>query len=356
MSFFKKIFSNRSYETSNRGFYELTVKEVTSLTSIAAKITFNIPEELKEDFSFVPGQYINVAIKVNGKDERRSYSICSGQDEGISIGVKAVDGGLVSNYLVKELKEGDSIEVSKPLGTFTLSENDKNVVAIAAGSGITPIMALAKAQPSEGTFRLFFGNRRESDIMFKDELNKLTHIEKRFFLSGEEKEGYEFGRIDKYQLSSIIKNDLSLLKSDAFMICGPKEMIEASKEVLTMFGVSNDKIHFELFTPLTEEDAEEEDENHFKGESKVAITIDHETEVITVKDDQEILDTGLNEGMDLPYSCKGGVCSTCKAKLTKGEVHIKLNYVLTDKEVADGYILTCQSQPRSEEIELTYDI
>jgi len=356
MSFLKKIFKSGSGDSSRRGFHKVKIARIQKLTPDATQITFEITPELKNSFEYKPGQYINLSVLIDNKEERRSYSICSAQNEGLSIGVKEVEGGKVSNYLTRKLKEGDSIEISEPIGSFILSDNSKNIVAIAAGSGITPIMSMAKNHTGEGRFNLFFGNTKESDIMFKGELESLKNVDVQFYLSKEEKDGFRHGRIDKDQLSDIIKSDLSLLKADAFMLCGPIAMIESSTEVLKTFGVSEKKIHFELFTPVEKSNEPVVEQNTFKGESTVHITIDHEEEIIKVKDNQQILDTGLNEGLDLPYSCKGGVCSSCKALLLKGDVHINMNYVLTDNELEEGYILTCQSQPRSEEIKLTYDI
>lgn len=356
MGILGKIFGGQKAAKTPKGFFELTVAEVKSLTPDSKKIVFSVPDELKDKFLYTSGQYLDLAIELNGKVERRSYSICSGKNEALAIGVKEVEGGLVSVYLNQEVKEGDVILVSQPLGNFTVQEDVKNVVAITAGSGITPVLSIAKDHTGDGTFRLYYGNRTEKDIMFRDEIDQLENISTHYYLSREEREGFEHGRLDRDAFSKVIQSDLSILRSDAFLLCGPAEMILDIKDLLKMFGVNESKIRFELFSPPeeTESDAEAEVEN-FEGLSSVTIRLDDMEEEISVAAGKYILDKGLEEGLDLPYSCKGGVCSTCKAKVLEGKVKMKLNYSLTDKEVADGYILSCQAIPASDKIKISYD-
>lgn len=356
MALFGKLFGKQGTPKTPKGFFELTIADIIKLTPDSTKIVFNIPSDLKSEFDFIPGQYVDVAADLKNEFVRRSYSICSGPDEPLAIGVKQIENGLMSVFLNNEVHVGTSILVSKPQGSFTLSNEAKNVVAIAAGSGITPLLSIAKAFKQEGTFRLFFGNRTENDIMFKEEIDALKNINTNYFLSRAEKEGFEHGRLDKDRFSKIVQSDLSLLKSDAFLLCGPADMILEIRDLLKVYGVNESKIRFELFTPPTEKATNEASESvDFKGSSQVTVRIDGIDEVIEVKAGKFILDQGLDEGIDLPFSCKGGVCSTCKAKVLEGKVEMKMNYSLTDKEIAEGYVLSCQAMPASDKITISYD-
>lgn len=355
MSFIKKIFGSKKKE--HKGFHTIGIKAIENLTSDSVKILFDIPSDLKDEYKFAPGQYIDLSIEINGKEERRSYSICSGPNEDLAIGVKQTSNGFISKYLNQELEEGTTISASKPHGKFTLPKEAKNIVAFAAGSGITPILAMAKHH-NEGTFRLFYGNKTESDILFRSEIDELK-ITNQYFLSQEEKEGFEFGRIDAEAVKTIIKNDLSLLRSDAFALCGPEAMIIAVSDTLKTFGVIESKIHYELFgTPvLMQSNAlDTSTDTDFKGDVELTVILDDEEEVISATEKSIVLDAALDNDIDAPYSCKGGVCSTCKGKIIEGKAHMKLNYSLTDKEVEEGYILTCQASPRSEKLKVTYDV
>jgi len=357
MSLFGKLFKKEVKTKVPRGFFEVQIKQINRLTSNAVEVVFLIPKELKEEFKFTPGQYVNVCINIDGKEERRSYSICSdsSKDE-IAIGVKEIDKGTVSKWFNQQAKENQTILISKPEGRFTLI--GKNVVAIAAGSGITPILSMAhEIEKSEGSsMTLLYANRTEQDILFRSKLDGFSNVIKHYYLTQETKEQFRSGRITKESFIDFIKEDLSVLKADGFYICGPEQMIFAVKEALEMFGVSADKIHFELFNPSTEtKEVKKEIGNKFNGVSKVQIILDDEVHRFEMKSSKHILDAAISQDIDAPYSCRGGVCSTCRAKVIKGTVEMNLNYTLTDKEVADGYILTCQSHPTSEELIISYD-
>jgi ring-1,2-phenylacetyl-CoA epoxidase subunit PaaE len=232
-------------KTQHRGFHALTVKSIERLTSNSSKISFDIPSAVEASFNFIPGQYINLLINHGGKEERRSYSLCNGPEESLAIAVKEVPNGTISVWLNRELKVGDEIQVSEPQGNFTLNATEKNVVAIAAGSGITPIMSIAKQlQATGGNMQLFYGNRTETDILFKSELDGLHAVKSHYALSGETKDGFLSGRIDKAQITAVIKRDLDMLKADAFFLCGPEQMIMEAKETLEFFGVNASKIHY----------------------------------------------------------------------------------------------------------------
>jgi ring-1,2-phenylacetyl-CoA epoxidase subunit PaaE len=322
------------------------------------KVTLEVPSDLKSTFQFIAGQYINFVIEVNGKEERRSYSICSGPNEPLAVAVKAIENGKVSVWFNNTAEEGQEIQVSKPEGSFQLKAKDKNVVGFAAGSGITPILSIAKSlEDSNGKLKLFYGNRTKSSILFHSELSALSHLENHFYLSGETVEGFFNGRLDQPAISEIIKQDLDILKADAFFLCGPEEMIKAGVDTLKLFGVSVDKIHYELFTtPTIMASNTVAEVSNFTGESNVKVILDGEEIEFKLKaKGKVILDVLDKEGFDAPYSCRGGVCCSCKAKVLKGSATMTMNYALTDEEVKDGYVLTCQAHPASEELVLSFD-
>ena len=342
----------------HRGFHGLQVKSIDRLNKNSVKIVFDVPAALAQNFAFSPGQYITLLIDINGKEERRSYSLCNGPSEDLAVAVKEVKNGTVSVFLNRDLKQGDELQVSEPAGNFTLQATEKNVVAIAAGSGITPIMSIAKQiQSTGGNMQLFYGNRTEEDILFKAELDGLQAIKSHYALSGETKDGFLSGRIDKAQITAVIKQDLDMLKADAFFICGPEQMIMEAKETLEFFGVNASKIRFELFTtPVLMAQESVQVQADFSGDSKVKVILDGEVVHFTLNTKgKSLLESIENAGMDAPYSCKGGVCCSCKAKVVKGSAKMDLNYALTDQEVAKGYILTCQSHPTSEELTISFD-
>lgn len=352
------LFGKKSTEKTHKGFHDLTVSEIAKLTYDTVKVVFDLPVELKKEYNFKSGQYLDVIVEIDGSEERRSYSICSGTGEPLSIAVKAIEKGKVSGWFNKEAKVGNMIPVSVPKGNFTLPADAKNCVAIAAGSGITPILSIAKEVESRnGNLRLFYGNRNLNSIIFKDELESLKNTFVTHFLSGQTVEGMEQGRISKDSFTSVIKNDLSLLRADAYFICGPEEMILQVSEVLKFFGVPEKKIYFELFTtPVLMATKEEEVVAAFEGISQVKVILDGEAVNFELGGKgKTILEAVESEGMDAPFSCKGGVCCSCKAKVIKGSARMSMNFSLTDEEVKKGYILTCQAHPTSENLTISFD-
>ncbi len=344
--------------SSPKGFFDLEVKELKQLTPESVQISFKITADLKSTFNFIPGQYLNLSAVIQGVEERRSYSICSGTDEDLAVAVKRINNGKFSKWANDSLKVGDIVKVAAPLGNFRMDENSKNIVAFAAGSGITPIISMAKKlSQTGGKLNLFYGNRSLSSIMFKSEFDTLDNVSVRHFLSGEKTENFSEGRLDKDAISAIIKEDLAILKADGFYLCGPETMIKSAMDTLTLFGVPKSKIHYELFTTpvlLIEESIAET--ATFEGESKIKVLLDDEEFEIKLNSaGKTILDAINKEGYDAPYSCRGGVCCTCKAKVLAGKVTMNINYSLTEQEVAEGYILTCQAHPASEEVTISYD-
>lgn len=357
MGLFKKLFKKEASHTP-KGFHKLTVRKVIRRTNDTVEVQLEVPQELSTRFQFIPGQYLNFSIPLNGEELRRSYSICSGPGEPIAVAVKRISKGIISAWFNEELKEGSELLVSEPHGHFTL-QNEKKIIAVAAGSGITPIMSIAKAieQREDTLLQLFYANKTEKDSLFKQEIDNLTQTKATFFLTQENKEGFEHGRISKERFTELIKADLQLLKADGYYLCGPEDMIFGVRDALTLFGVPAEKIHFELFTTPTHTPSEATSApSSFKGKSNVKVTLDDEDfEFELDASGKTILEALGKEGADAPYSCKGGVCSTCRAKVIKGAVTMDLNYTLTDREIADGYILTCQSHPASEELIITYE-
>ena len=341
-------------------FHSLKVKEIVKETNDTVSVSFQVPEDLKEAYAFTPGQYLTLKLTINNEEQRRSYSICSSSAEDITVAVKRVENGLVSSYLNEVLKENDEMEVMTPEGNFTLETDQakkRKFVGFAAGSGITPIMSMIKElsmDETETVFTLFYSNKMESDVIFKHQLDKLAG-DTRQKLNNPLLEG----RIDKSKATELIKADLSCLNADAFYLCGPEEMIFNVKSALEEFGVLNTKIKFELFTTpvlMAEKPKQQEADENFDGEALVTVIYDDEEIDFNLnKDGDTILDAAMDNDVDVPFSCKGAVCCTCKAKVTEGKVTMDANYALSDQEVEDGYVLACQSHPASAKVTLDFD-
>jgi ring-1,2-phenylacetyl-CoA epoxidase subunit PaaE len=358
MGLFGFLKKDKGAPGAKKGFFELTVSAVEKLTDDTVKVVLEVPQELKKDFVFTPGQYLDFSVPVNGKDEHRSYSICSGPGEPLAIAVKEIRKGTISKWFNHEVLPGNTLFVSKPKGSFTLKEGAKKVVAIAAGSGITPIMSIGKdLQNKGGHLTLFFGNRNKRSILFDQEISGLSNVTVKHYLSGEELDGYGKGRINKESFTNEIKSDLNILKTDAFYICGPEQMIIEVADVLKFFGVSESKIHFELFTtPVLMKAHETNVTSNFEGTSRVKVILDSEVAEFELgAKGKTLLEAVEKSGMDAPYSCKGGVCSSCRAKILKGSAMMTTNFSLTDEDIKKGYILTCQAHPTSEELTITFD-
>jgi len=348
-------------------FHSLKVIDIKNETSDTVSVAFEIPEGGKSTFDYTSGQYLTLKFNINGNEERRSYSMCSSPFSGepIRIAVKRVDKGLVSNHINDVIKVGDQIEVMSPQGNFTLetSLEQKTYVAFAAGSGITPIWSMIKSvldnEPGS-KFVLFYGNKTSDSTIFKNEIDSLTgdRLSVYHILSREETgNSITNGRIDKNKATELLKSNLDLLKSKAFFMCGPEEMIFNVKDVLQTLGVSEDKIKFELFTTPVLLAAEKEVEvSNFTGTAKVKVIYDEEEITFDLSSDGEnVLEAAMKHDVDAPFSCKGAVCCTCKAKVTEGKMIMDANYALSDEEVAEGFVLACQAHPASENVVLDFD-
>jgi ring-1,2-phenylacetyl-CoA epoxidase subunit PaaE len=354
-------------------FEQLRVKEVRKETDDCVSIAFEVPASLQEQFQFIQGQHLTLRTTINGEEIRRSYSICSSPlDNELRVAVKKVAQGIFSSYANDHLKKGDSLDVMPPMGKFytPLKEDQKkNYVGFAAGSGITPLLSIIKTtlvtEPTS-SFTLVYGNRNRPSIIFREALEalknkymgrfRLIHI-----LSREQTDTIlNAGRIDASKCYTLFEKTIDVSQTDEFFLCGPEEMIFAVKNVLEEKGVDKKKIHFELFTTPGQEQRNKTVQTiHTDNEPKSRITVKLDGisfDFDLAKNGAAILDAALKQGADLPYACKGGVCCTCRAKLVEGEVEMDVNYGLEPEEIEQGFILTCQSHPRSEKVVVDFDV
>lgn len=345
-------------------FYKLTIKEIKRETPDAISVVFNIPNELAPFYKFTAGQYVNLKLTLDGQEIRRAYSICSSPKSGeLRISIKAIQNGFFSTFANKQLAVGNIIEVGTPEGRFTFEpnpSNQKTYGAFVAGSGITPVMSILQTVLEEepnSSFVLVYGNKSPESTIFYDKLNELHNkYTGRFFLyyvfSQAKLDGHLFGRIERASVNFVLKNKHKEFDFENFYLCGPNEMISQVKDILKENTVSEDKIKFELFTTA---ETEKKIEQNQDGQCRVTVLLDDEETTFVIPSGTVILDAVLKQGIDAPYSCQGGICSSCIGKITHGSAEMKKNAILTDKEVADGFILTCQAVPTSSEIYVDYD-
>ncbi|WP_419213257.1 FAD-binding oxidoreductase [Maribacter sp. X9] len=344
-------------------FHPLTVKNIKKLTPTSVAVTFAIPKELAQTFTFTAGQYITIKTEIKGKELRRAYSISSSPEkDGITIAIKKVDSGGFSNYANNKLKVGDTLDVMGPEGRFVFkpSKEIKNIAAFAAGSGITPIMSIVKQvldSNPKNKFVLVYGNKSYEETMFYTDLVKLElEYSNRFFVYFTNSQIHEdtalFGRIDTSTVNYALKNKHKDVSFDAFYLCGPEAMIHLVKDTLLENGIDKDKILFELFTPT---EIKEELPVQVEGQTAITVVVDDEEFQFTMDKKSLVLDAVLKENIDAPYSCQGGVCSSCIAKIKEGEAEMVMNQILTDKEIAEGFILTCQAHPTTPTLKIDYD-
>ena len=355
-------------------FHQLTVKDIRQETPECVSIAFDVSPDLQDIFRFSHGQNITLRKSIGGEDIRRSYSICSSPAENeLRVAVKKVSGGLFSGFANEELKTGDRVDVLPPTGKFFThlhSAQKKKYLAFAAGSGITPVISIIKttlAIEPESEFTLVYGNRTRSSIIFFEALEALKNkFMNRFnlihILSRERMEAeLNFGRIDVEKCSILCDKMIELDKTDEIFICGPEEMIFCIKNFLEQKEISEKKIHFELFTTSGQKKSEirnPKSEIESGPISKITVKVDGRSFDfdLSLTSDTTILDAALKQGADLPFACKGGMCCTCKAKLAEGEVEMDVHWGLEHEEVEQGYILTCQSHPKTEKVVVDFDI
>ncbi|MEU0724254.1 1,2-phenylacetyl-CoA epoxidase subunit PaaE [Streptomyces sp. NPDC006140] len=348
-------------------FHALRVAAVQPLCEDAVAVSFDIPAELAEEFAFAPGQSLTLRREIDGRDERRSYSICSPAGTAPRIGVRVVPGGLFSSWLVHEVRPGDTVEVMAPTGAFTPDlTTPGHHVLVAAGSGITPMVSIAEsvlAADSRSTVTLLYGNRRTGTVMFADELADLkdlypTRFQLAHVLSREPREAEVLsGRLDAERLSALVDALVDVESADHWWLCGPHGMVRAAQQILAGLGVPADRVHQELF--YADDEPVREVRHTETGPtgpvSQVTVTLDGRSTTSALPRERTILEGAQQTRPDLPFACKGGVCGTCRALVTDGKADMRRNFALEPAEVDAGYVLTCQSFPVSEALTVDFD-
>lgn len=355
-------------------FHPLSIKEIKKETSDCVSVLFEIPDELKKNFVFQQGQSLTMRSTINGEEVRRTYSLCSSPlDKEWRVAIKKVDGGLFSAFANETLKTADVLEVMEPVGKFYTelnSANKKNYLAFAAGSGITPVLSIIKTTlrtEPDSTFTLVYGNKSRASIIFFEELEGLKNkfIDRFSFINILSRERTESavnsGRINTDKLNELAKL-VDYTTTDEIFICGPEEMIFCVRDFLLQKGIAEKSIHFELFT--TSGQKVQGTRRKVQGtkdsgpKSSITVKVDGRSFDfdLAMNDETTILDAALKQGADLPYACKGGMCCTCKARMLEGEVEMDVHWGLEHEEVEKGFILTCQSHPKTEKVVVDFDI
>ncbi len=346
-------------------FHKLSIKDIQKETDKAVTISFNVPDNLKEAFIFKAGQYITLKTEIDNKEIRRDYSLCNSPKSGeLKVAIKEVENGAFSKFANNDLKSGDVLEVAPPNGRFIFEPNatkSRTIAAFASGSGITPIMSIVKTVLEEepnSTFILVYGNKTPKDTIFYNEILALqsryqNRFDIQFVFSQSDENNALFGRIEKSTVNYILKNKHKDSAIDAFYLCGPEGMINCVSDVLIENGVEKSNIHFELFTVSTS--SKTIDETLTDGNTKITVIVDDDETTFTMSQKKTILEAALGNDIDAPYSCQGGICSSCIARLTEGKATMRQNNILTDSELAEGLILTCQAQPTTPIIVVDYD-
>jgi ring-1,2-phenylacetyl-CoA epoxidase subunit PaaE len=355
-------------------FHPIKIKEVKKETADCVSLEFDIPETLKESFQYQHGQSLALRTILNGEEVRRTYSLCSSPlDNEWKVAVKKVEGGLFSSFANSDLKKGDVLELMEPVGKFYTDlnpSNKKNYLAFAAGSGITPVISIIKTTlrtEPYSRFTLVYGNRSRASIIFFEELEGLKNlfIDRFHFINILSREKTETllnsGKIDTGKLNELAKL-VDYTSFDETFLCGPEEMIFCVKDFLVQKGISEKKIHFELFTTSGSGKQKNSSRQPATGnsgpQSSITVKVDGRSFDFSIPLNSEIsiLDAALNQGADLPFACKGGMCCTCKARLLEGEVEMDVHWGLEHEEVEKGFILTCQSHPKTEKVVVDFDI
>lgn len=370
------IISNASkVRTLSNEFYPLRVKDLHKDTENAVVVTFDVPAEHAEKFTFIQGQYLTLNQQIDGEEVRRSYSICAGLDDGeLRVAIKHVEGGVFSSWANEQLKAGDTLDVMPPRGDFYTSiepEQARNYLCICAGSGITPVLSIIKtvlAREPQSTVTLLYGNQRTNTMMFRHELSflKNAYMGRFHWINIFSREPQEVdllsGHLDNRKGGALNQRLINIRGFDEFFLCGPEAMISEVSRGLRGEDIDEANIHYELFAASAENARKAIERHHarakeYKGMvSDVSILSDGREYAFQLSTDGEnILDAGLRNGVDLPFSCKGGVCATCKARLLEGEVDMDLSQALRPEEIENGYILTCQSHPISKKITVDFD-
>jgi len=352
-------------------FYPLTVAKVKHETRDAIAVTFAVPPELKTTFAYQQGQHLTLRALIDGEDVRRSYSICSAvQDETLRVAIKRTPGGLFSSWANEQLQAGVTLDVMPPMGHFNVpldADSERHYLAFAAGSGITPILSIIKttllAEP-KSRFTLVYGNRASSSVIFRDELTDLKDVYmgrlKLVYVMSREQQDIELfnGRITGEKCSAFLKHWIAIDDIDVAFVCGPEDMMHGVSKSLQEAGLPKERIRIELFAasiPKHEHKPRPVVEGA-RHQTEVTVIMDGSAASFTMdKDKESILDAGLRAGIDMRYSCKGGVCSTCRCKVVEGNVEMDVNYALEDYEVARGFVLSCQAFPITDKLIVDFD-
>ncbi|CAD5108930.1 1,2-phenylacetyl-CoA epoxidase subunit PaaE [Zestomonas carbonaria] len=353
-------------------FHSLTIREVRPETRDAVSIAFDIPQDLRDSFRFTQGQHLVMRTQLDGEEVRRSYSICTGVNDGeLRVAIKRVPGGRFSAYANESLKAGQSLEVMPPSGHFFVELDPSRhgrYLAVAAGSGITPILSIIKttleAEP-HSVFTLIYGNRSSASALFREQLEDLKNrylqrLNLIFVFSREQQDVDLYnGRIDADKCARLFSRWIEVKALDAAFVCGPQAMTETVRDQLKANGMPAERIHFELFAAAGSAQKREAREAAAAQDSSVSqitvISDGRELSFPLARNSVSVLDAGNAQGAELPYSCKAGVCSTCKCKVVEGEVEMDSNFALEDYEVAAGYVLSCQTFPISDKVVLDFD-
>ena len=354
-------------------FYNLKIKDIYKETDDCSVLTIDVPDALKNEFSFHQGQHLTLKADINGEDVRRSYSLCSSpMEDKWQVAVKQILGGKFSTYVNESLDAGQNIEVMAPSGTFgvdIVEVASKNYLFFAAGSGITPIISMIKThlkREPNSTCKLFYVNKTAKSIIFKEELEQLRNtyfgrLEIYYFLTQEKRDIELFnGRFDDEKMDVLTKIFIDIPDTSEVFLCGPEKMVNYVSNYLMEAGLPKELVHFELFvTGLTEEDIKRQERLAKQNVEGVEVTIiDGGKEFLftMTKDYDNLLDAALNAGADLPFACKGGVCSTCKCEVKEGDVEMKINYALEEEELKQNLVLSCQAVPTTEKVIVDFDV
>ncbi|MFL5754171.1 MAG: 2Fe-2S iron-sulfur cluster-binding protein [Bacteroidia bacterium] len=353
-------------------FNSLKVSDVRRETADAVSVAFEVPVQLQPEYQFRQGQYLTLKLTINGEEIRRSYSICTSpySEKELRIAVKEVKGGRGSVFLNQKLKKGDALEVMTPMGNFYSSlsgSNKKNYVLFAGGSGITPMMSILKSVlyiEKQSSITLIYANRDEESTIFRSEIEKIRneHADKLKVISVYDspksavEELYK-GMMTTEKVKALLEKHVDLKADNEFFICGPGPMMENVKYILEGAGIVKEKIHIEYFAAVIDAVAKAEGNDETASVSSKVTVVQYgiATEFVLNTEGSTILDAALEAGVDVPFSCKGAVCCTCRAKIIEGKAKMDANFALTDNEVAEGFILTCQSHPLTEKLVVDYD-
>ncbi len=344
-------------------FNKVVIKEIRKETEKAVSILFDITKNIESEYSFRAGQYIILRKKLNGEEIRRSYSICLAPNEKqIRVVVKLLEGGKFSKYATTSLKVGDEIDISKPEGRFVIKVSpNKNYIAFAAGSGITPIISMIKTvltTEQTSTFTLIYGNKSIKDTIFFEELNQLklkfpNTFNLHFIYSVENVKNNLRGRINQSVTNYFVKNMYRETCFDAAFLCGPEEMIKEVSKTLENNNIYRENIYFELFTTSLDKNIESSETK--KSSTDITVLLDYEETTFAMQQSDTILASVLRRGIDAPYSCEGGICGSCMCKVIEGKAIMEKNSVLTESEIEEGVILSCQAHPVTSKITISFD-